>query len=100
MTNISVFGRTIALLSFVIGTCLFSFHLYFGEAFIPMVTGFIFVLIAVVLNIIVLTITLIYALVNKQKRLELTKTCGIMLLNIPVAVLYCYAIIVRNEINF
>ncbi len=76
MTSISIFGRTVALLSFILGTCLLSFHLYFGKSFISLTTGFYFVIMALVINTITLIITLIYALVNVSKRLELLQTCA------------------------
>lgn len=93
MNNINYTGEIIALLSFVIGTTLLSLYLYFGESFIPLKLGIGFVLMAIVVNIIIFTVVLGSAILTKQHRSDAIKTCGIMLLNIPIAIVYFFIII-------
>lgn len=47
-------------------------------------------IIALILNSVLFTVNFIGMVTNKTYRLELLKTCGIQLINIPVAVLYFY----------
>lgn len=92
MTNLITTSKAIALLSFVIGTILFAIQLYFSDVQFIYV-GFVFVLVSIIANTISL-ITLIFTILGDSKnKLELAKTCGIILLNIPIAILYFYIII-------
>ena len=93
MYSISNVGRTVAIISFIIGTILFSFFLYFGETFIPTMVGLKFIIVAIVLNSILLASNFLTLLINETDRYENLKTCGIILLNIPIAILYFYIII-------
>ena len=99
MYSISNIGRAVAILSFIIGTILFSFFLYFGETFIPIVIGLGFIGVAITLNAILLVFNLIMSLIYETNRYENLKTCGIILLNIPIAILYFYIIISFNHIR-
>ena len=100
MYSISNIGRAVAILSFIIGTTLFSFFLYFGETFIPIVIGLGFIGVAITVNAILLVSNLIVSLIYETDRYENLKTCGIILLNIPIAILYFYIIISFNNIRF
>ena len=100
MYSISNIGRVVTILSFIIGTTLFSFFLYFGETFIPIVIGLGFIGVAITVNAILLVSNLIVSLIYETDRYENLKTCGIILLNIPIAILYFYIIISFNNIRF
>jgi hypothetical protein len=51
--NINQIGQIVALLSFVIGTCLLSFYLFFGEDLINLGFALAFVFITIIVNFIV-----------------------------------------------
>ncbi len=93
MFIISYTSKIIALFSFIIGTILFSSFLYFGESKIPVMIGVKFVIVAILINTILFLANLIIALFNSENRFEYLKTCGLILLNIPIAILYFYIII-------
>ncbi|MFV0541649.1 MAG: hypothetical protein ACK5MZ_10525 [Aestuariibaculum sp.] len=98
MKHLSEIGKITALLSFVLGTCLFVFYLYFGQRNSSIIIGFYFVIIVVCTNLLLMLILLIAALANKPQRNNLLKTCGIMLLNIPVAALYMYLVLITSSL--
>ena len=97
--NILNIGRIVAVLSFIIGTILFSFYLYFGRTFIPEIVGFKFILVAIVINLILLILNFVVLIINETSRYENLKTCGIILINIPIAILYLYLIISVEHIR-
>ncbi|SFD61332.1 hypothetical protein SAMN04489722_11343 [Algibacter lectus] len=99
MYSISNIGRAVAILSFMIGTTLFSFFLYFGETFIPIGVGLGFIGVAITVNAILLVSNLIASLIYETDRYNNLKTCGIILMNIPIAILYFYIIISLNDIR-
>lgn len=86
-------GRQTAFLSFLLGTGLFglyfltsSLELLFISSGFTALTG--------PINIGILTFILIKAIDDKDNRKKLLKTCGLMLLNIPVLLFYCWFIII------
>ncbi|MFD1163861.1 hypothetical protein ACFQ2E_15635 [Hwangdonia seohaensis] len=86
-------SKAIAIISFAIGTILFVLQLYFRKSVVFIYPGIIFILIAVIINSILL-IALVFSLIGYiNQRLELLKTCGLVLLNIPIAILYFYILI-------
>lgn len=86
-------SKTIAILSFAIGTVLFVIQLYFNPSLGFSYAGFIFIIIATIINTISF-LALIFSLLGKtDKKLELIKTSGLILLNIPIAILYTYILI-------
>ena len=91
--NLNHTGQVVALLSFVIGTSLMAFYLYFGENFIPLGLAFIFIIIAIIVNSVLFIAIIGSTLLRKTHRQEALKTCGLMLLNIPIAVLYFYIVV-------
>jgi hypothetical protein len=93
MYSISTVGKIIAVISFMFGTILFSLFLYLGESYIPIMLGVKFVIVALFINTIFFFGNLILSVTNIENRIEFLKTCGIILLNIPVAILYFYIII-------
>lgn len=88
MKNLITTSKIIAILSFIIGTILFVLQLYFGRSVNLISTGILFIVIAAIINAISF-IALIIALFNYYNlRLEIFKTIGIVLVNIPVTILY------------
>ncbi len=93
MKNLIYLGKTTAILSFIIGTTILSLFLYFDHSNLIEDIGFQYVLIAIPFNLMVFIISLIALIANNKHRVELLKTCGIMLLNIPIACYYFYIVI-------
>lgn len=91
--NINQTGYIIAILSLVLGTIILSFYLYFGPEYISITLGISFVVIAIIVNTVVFAAILGSAILNKTFNNDTFKTCGLMLLNIPVAILYFYMVI-------
>jgi hypothetical protein len=93
MKNLINTSKSIAIISFTIGSILFSLQLYLRESTILIYTGIIFILLAIIINSIAL-IALIFSLLGRtNQKLDLLKTCGIVLLNIPIGALYFYILI-------
>ena len=91
--NLNYIGQIVALLSSVIGTCLLAFFLYLGESYLPLGIALLIVIITIIINsilFIVITIAAVFKSINQNDAL---KTCGLMLLNIPISILYIYMII-------
>lgn len=93
MKNLICFGRIITLLSFLLGTIIFSLYLYFDNSNDIGKFGLYFVIIALIINTLLFLVNLIAIIIEGNNRLELIKTCGLMLLNIPFAILYFYIVI-------
>lgn len=87
------FGKWLAFLSFLFGTCFLVTFYYTGsdELLYP---GYLFLTTVAIANLIVLIILLIKSANNSANRSEFLKTAGIMSLNIPVAVVYFYFVLV------
>lgn len=94
MKGLQQLGKTTALLSFVIGTSIFALALYFGEPNYPIQFGMLFIIIAAIINITILSVIVGSAILKPEERLEPLKTCGFMLLNIPIVILYFYLLFV------
>ena len=92
-TNLNHIGQIVALLSFVIGTSLLAFYLYFGRNFIPLGLAFAFILIAIIINSVLFIAIIGTTILRKTEQQEALKTCGLMILNIPIAILYFYMIV-------
>ncbi|MBU3821159.1 hypothetical protein KO566_03730 [Flavobacteriaceae bacterium XHP0103] len=93
MLNLIQVSKIVALISFIIGTTLFSLFLYLGESHISVIIGAKFLIVAVLINVILFVLNLLLALVPNENRIEYLKTGGFILLNIPMAILYIYVII-------
>ncbi|MDO5970912.1 hypothetical protein Q4Q35_13960 [Flavivirga aquimarina] len=89
-------SRTIALISFSIGTILFLLQAINKGLSTVTVIGFNYVKVAIIVNSLVFIILLFTLFLSKQK-LETIKSIGIILLNIPIAFLY-YQIVIHNLI--
>ncbi|QXP57437.1 hypothetical protein H0I25_06520 [Cellulophaga sp. HaHa_2_95] len=76
---------SISFYSFIIGTLLFLIKLAFDAT---VMVGFIFVLVAVVINMILFILLLLNALVNYRDFEENISTIILVILNIPIAFFY------------
>ncbi|WP_400077599.1 hypothetical protein [Winogradskyella sp. R77965] len=91
--NIINIGKLITIISFVLGTCLLvSFILFPKEDSIVMI-GLHYVGYAIVINAILLLFLIITAFVYWDQRITVFKTCGLLLLNIPIAIAYFFIVI-------
>jgi len=99
MKNLIVTGKITAASSFIIGTLLLAVYLYFDNPFGIEKIGFGFTLIAFWVNLILLIILIISAFVSPRFKIEILKTCGILLLNIPIAYGYLLMVIWSLDSN-
>ena len=92
-------GRITALVSFLIGSGIFG--LYFqSSSFGLLFVGYSFILLIGIINVCVLIFILFKANKDNENRKKLLATCGLMLLNIPVMLFYCWiAIILLNTMR-
>jgi hypothetical protein len=97
MKDITTISKSIAILSFGIGTILFAFQLYLDNDLLVS-TGLVFILFATVINCICCVILLISLFVNFKHRFEALKTLGMVLLNIPIAFSYLYIILYHVDL--
>ena len=86
-------SKVIAVLSFVFGTILFALQLYFNKTEMFLFPGLVFVIVAFIVNTLSLLALIISLLGNTNQKFELLKTCGIVLINIPIVILYFYLLI-------
>ena len=77
----------IAVLFFIIGTLLVILHFIFGTSNFIISIGYMYVLLAVFINSIILIILIVALIIDKQK-IETLKSIGVLLLNIPIALVY------------
>jgi hypothetical protein len=81
--------KWVALLSFLLGTTIFIFY-YLTSAGGLLFAGYAFILIAGLVNLVILIDILLKGRKGeKQRKSKIYKTCGLMLFNIPVVLLYC-----------
>ena len=93
MDNLINTSKAIAIISFAIGTILFALQLYFRKSDALIYPGIVYILITIVINFISIMV-LVFSLLGKtNNKIEILKTCGIILLNIPIAILYFYILI-------
>ncbi|QRM89535.1 hypothetical protein FG167_09935 [Lacinutrix sp. WUR7] len=92
MKNLILTGKITAASSFVIGTLLLAVYLYFDNPYNITQIGLGYIIITFWINLILLVILIISAFVSPRFKIEILKTCGIMLLNIPIA--YGYLLLV------
>lgn len=90
MNTLNTTSKVTAILSFGIGTVLFALQMFFKNADNLIPLGILFIAVAIAINIISLIVILFSMINHPNERLELLKTCGIILLNIPIAILYFY----------
>jgi len=96
------FGRQTALISFLLGTVIFGLY-FLTSSFEVLFVGYGFIALTGLINIGILISILLKAYKDKENRKKLLKTSGLMLLNIPVMLFYCwFAVILLDtmRINF
>jgi hypothetical protein len=94
-----ILGRQIALISFLLGTGIFGLY-FLTSSFELLFIGYGFIALTGLINVGVLISILVKANKDKENRTKLLKTCGLMLLNIPVMSFYCWvAIILLNTMR-
>ena len=100
MNNLITTSKVIAILSFIIGTILFVLQLYYPYLVKLSSIGIIFIIIEVIINSILLfglifrlLFSLIFNTLNHNNKLRLLKSIGLVLLNIPIAILYLYTLL-------
>jgi len=86
-------GRVTALVSFLIGTTIFGFY-YLTSAFELLFLGYDFIALSVLINIGVLIAIMVKARKDTANRKRLLNTSGLMLLNIPIMIAYCWVAII------
>ena len=86
-------GRQTALISFVLGTIIFGLY-FLTSSFELLLLGEGFISLTILVNIGILILILVKAYKDKEKRKKLLKTCGVMLVNIPVMLFYCWVTII------
>ena len=90
--KINYIGKIVALGSFIIGTTLLSFYLYFGEKTVSIEVAFFFVLSLFIINSVIFSTVILRLLIYKTHIKESLQTLAIMLTNIPICVLYVYMV--------
>lgn len=80
-------GKLTALISFIIGTLIFGAYILTPKAELIFI-GYFYILLAGLINLVVLVIIFLRA--NKENKL--IRTCGLILLNIPIAIFYCWIV--------
>ncbi len=96
--DINIFKNSykIALISFSIGTILFLLQIINKGLNSVTIIGYYYVGLAIIVNSLILIILLSVLLLNKNK-IEIIKSIGIILFNVPIAFLY-YQIVIHNLI--
>lgn len=93
------FSTEIAIGTFAIGTLLFLLYLLFPEKSELLITGFFFILFAILVNGILLLILLYHYIILSNQREFIAIKIIIQLSNIPIAALYLYLIILFENNN-
>jgi hypothetical protein len=93
MNNLINISKAIAIISFIIGTILFVLQLYNSDTSSLIYPGILFIIIALIINFISIIGLVYYLLGDTNEKSELLKTIGMVLLNLPIAILYFYILI-------
>lgn len=83
------FGKNTALISFFIGSIIFLLY-FLTSSLIFLIIGYGYFVLCLLFNLGVLAILLFKAISNKKNRSPILGSCGLMLINIPVLILYCW----------
>lgn len=82
-------GRAIAILSLLLGTVIFVLYYLLSSSFL-LFTGYVFVVLAGIINGIFLILVLLRYSKEENYKLHLFVTAGIILLNIPILIFYSW----------
>jgi amino acid transporter len=86
-------GRFTALTSFLFGTVIFGLYYLTSDSMLLFV-GYGFIVLTGLINIGVLIAIINIAAKDREHRKKLLKTCGLMTLNIPIMIGYCWVSII------
>lgn len=86
-------GRQTALISFLLGTFIFGLY-YLTSSEILLLTGYCFSIFMGLFNLGLILTIIFKAIYDKDNKKKLITVSGLMLLNVPVTVLYCWFCIV------
>lgn len=85
--------RVTAFLSFIIGTILLILFTM-TRTFSPIITiGILYIYVAFIINLILFVFVFLSAFYFWQYRLELFRHCGLLVLNIPIAIVYFFIVL-------
>jgi hypothetical protein len=84
-------GQKTALISFLSGTAIFGFYIFSSSA-IFLFIGYFYIVLAGLVNIGALNSTVVKATKERDLKLQLWKTCGLMLFNFPIMLSYCWVV--------
>jgi hypothetical protein len=90
-------GRIIAILSLLLGTAIFVLYYLLSSSFL-LFTGYVFVVLAGIINSIFLILVLLRYSKEKHHKLQLFITAGIILLNIPMLLFYSWVTFLLMDI--
>ncbi|MFV0417991.1 MAG: hypothetical protein ACK5KT_04545 [Dysgonomonas sp.] len=95
----SIVAKLTALLTFLLGTVIFLLF-YFLDASSFLFVGFLYIIFAVIINLIVLIYVIVKVKKDTSNKSSAYKSYAIMFLNIPAAFLYCsFSIIILNTMR-
>ena len=83
--------------SLIIGTALFLLYIFSQNTEI-IILGFVYLCIATVLNLMLFLSLLIMVLSDAKSRIENLKSMGLLIINIPIAILYFFILIEYPQI--
>jgi hypothetical protein len=86
-------GRQTALISFLFGTGIFGIY-YMTSSIELLLIEYAFIAFIGLINIGILISILVKANKDKDNKKNLLMTCGLMLLNIPIMLFYCWVVII------
>ncbi len=86
-------GRQTALISFLFGTTIFGIY-YMTSSIELLLIGYAFIALTGLINIGILILILVKANKDKDNKKNLLKTCGLMLLNIPIMLFYFWVTVI------
>ncbi|WP_072987500.1 hypothetical protein [Flavobacterium segetis] len=86
-------GRQTALISFLLGTVIFGLYFLTSSSDL-LFLGYGFILLTGLINLGILISILSKSNKDKDNRTNLLTTCGLMLLNIPIMLFYCWVAII------
>ncbi|TAF46384.1 MAG: hypothetical protein EAZ51_07235 [Sphingobacteriales bacterium] len=86
-------GRQTALISFLLGIGIFGLY-FLTSSWELLFVGYAFIALTGLINLGILVSILLKANKDKDNRKKLLTTCGLMLLNIPVMLFYCWVAII------
>lgn len=87
--NLANFGRSVALISFIIGTVILISHEITGSPLVA-IWGYMYVILATIFNLILLIFLLTEISQYKENRKKNVITIAMILLNIPICITYIY----------